>query len=299
MENVENINNEYGLILIEAKLNNQNINALVDTGSEISLINQNLVEKFENYQNKIMKVPKIALLGANNKKIGEVNKIFNANLKFEDEKEVNVQLFIIPNIGLDVIIGSDELGKKNTVIDYEKKKIYINGNWIKFKEEKAQPEIKSFMYVNREEERRNEEELKIICNDKYKNEILKVIKENKGLVMKESRRAEKYMHTFEVKDGRSFKARTYPIPYRYKDQVKQHLKELMEDNIIERSNTQFINPIVIVKKQNNEIRLCLDARNINKLSIPQYEAPLPIETILGRITNATIFSKIDLKHSFW
>lgn len=55
----------------------------------------------------------------------------------------------------------------------------------------------------------------------------------------------------------------------------------------------------MVKKSNGEIRLCLDARNINKFTKPQYESPMNTEAIFGRITYANCFSKIDLKHSFW
>lgn len=74
---------------------------------------------------------------------------------------------------------------------------------------------------------------------------------------------------------------------------------MLQNNIIERSNSQFINPLVIVKKNDGGLRLCLDARNINKFTIAQYEAPMNIEAIFGRITGSNIFTKIDLKHSFW
>lgn len=45
--------------------------------------------------------------------------------------------------------------------------------------------------------------------------------------------------------------------------------------------------------------MLLDARTINKYTIPQYEMPLSIDAILGRITNAKYFTKLDLQHSFW
>lgn len=45
--------------------------------------------------------------------------------------------------------------------------------------------------------------------------------------------------------------------------------------------------------------MCLDAGNINMHSIPQYEIPMSIDSILGKITNAQIFTKIDLEHCFW
>lgn len=47
------------------------------------------------------------------------------------------------------------------------------------------------------------------------------------------------------------------------------------------------------------MRICLVARMINKLSVPQYEAPLTIEAIFGLINTDRIFTKICIKHSFW
>lgn len=74
---------------------------------------------------------------------------------------------------------------------------------------------------------------------------------------------------------------------------------MLEKGIIEKCNSRYINPIVVVKKGDGELRLCLDARNINQYSIPQYEMPMSTEAIFGKITESNIFSKVDLKHSFW
>lgn len=62
----------------------------------------------------------------------------------------------------------------------------------------------------------------------------------------------------------------------------------------ENSSTKCINPVVIVKKSNGELRICLDAKNLNKISIP-----MNIDGMFGRITNATVFSKIDRGSQFW
>lgn len=74
---------------------------------------------------------------------------------------------------------------------------------------------------------------------------------------------------------------------------------MLNAGIIERCNSRFINPMVVVKKKNGDLRLCLDARIINKHTVSQYEAPMSTEAIFGSITGSKVFSKIDLKHSFW
>ena len=39
---------------------------------------------------------------------------------------------------------------------------------------------------------------------------------------------------------------------------------MLKYNIIKRYNTEYINPIVTAPKKDDSVRLCLDARNLNK-----------------------------------
>ncbi|XP_023311184.1 uncharacterized protein LOC111691906 [Anoplophora glabripennis] len=105
-------------------------------------------------------------------------------------------------------------------------------------------------------------------------EVREMFKKYEGLVSNEMRVAESYVHKLEVRDIDNFRAKTYPIPYMHKDKVRNEIGKLLKDEIIERSNTPYVNPLVIVTKKSGDIRICLDARTINKYTIPQYEAPL-------------------------
>lgn len=57
----------------------------------------------------------------------------------------------------------------------------------------------------------------------------------------------------------TFKRKSYPILYQYKEDMKETLKKLIKDEIIEHSTTLYINSIVTVKKRDGYIRICLDA----------------------------------------
>lgn len=50
-----------------------------------------------------------------------------------------------------------------------------------------------------------------------------------------------------------------------------------------------------MNKKYGDIKICLDARELNRRCIPEYEPPLTIEAILERISHAKIFAK----HNFW
>lgn len=74
---------------------------------------------------------------------------------------------------------------------------------------------------------------------------------------------------------------------------------MLNEGIIERHNSRFANPIIVVKKKNGDLRLCLDAGMINKHTVSQYGAPMTTQVIFGLITGSNVFSNIDLKRNYW
>lgn len=251
-------NKNYSLIVINSKINNNKARILIDSGSEVSLINKNLVSEMSNFEDNVVKISKISLLGANNKKLCEVNQAYNLNVQLKD-KLVNLQLLIIPHMDYDIVIGSDQLERYDSIIDYQRKKIRIDGVWMDFGDE-SQIDIKKVninvvgkwenegKYFNENIENINDEII-IDCNEKHYENIMKLINNYKGLVSNESRVAKRYVHRFEVKECESFKTKNYPIPYKFKDEVNNQIELLLRDGIVEKSNTPYINPVVIVKKK--------------------------------------------------
>lgn len=279
---------------------------LIDSGSEASLVNVNLISKYSDLKNKIITIPKINLIGANNKKLYDTNKMIIMEVNVNN-KIIIMELLIVPGVITDIVIGFDILNKYNCIINYETRKICIKGNWIKFEEKLEEKEHSKILNLciedenkgSYEEKKENIADIIIDCEEEYREEIRSLIKKYSNLIKEEMRVAKDFIHKIEVRNIENFKSKTYPIPYRYKNDVEQEIQSLLKKGIIEYSNTPYINPLVIVKKKNGEIRMCLDARHLNKCSVPQYEAPINIDAILGKITESFIFSKIDLKHSFW
>lgn len=73
-----------------------------------------------------------------------------------------------------------------------------------------------------------------------------------------------YSHKIQMITGAPFKRRTYPIPDKHKAAVGKYLRTLEKEGIVSKQATQYINPLVVVIKKNGNIRMCLDARELNK-----------------------------------
>lgn len=213
-------------------------------------------------------------------------------------------------------MGEDILSEIGAKIDMENRKMIVNDEEVEFisinKDEEQEVLLNNLYKKEVVEESEDSEKVvdiyeseKIIEADDIfedfpeKDFIKMLIKSYPGLSNEENRIAKNYAHKLIVKENTPFNCKNYPVPYRYREQVNKELQQMITDGILERSKTNFINPLVIVQKKDKTIRICLDARNLNKITEPQFEQPESIEAIMGRLGNKKIFSKLDLKNSFW
>ena len=68
--------------------------------------------------------------------------------------------------------------------------------------------------------------------------------------------------------------------------------------VVPNSKAPWGAPILFVKKKDSTLRLCIDYRQLNKMTIKN-KYPLPhIDDLFNQICRATIFYKIDLRYGY-
>ena len=81
-------------------------------------------------------------------------------------------------------------------------------------------------------------------------------------------------------------------------ELKLQLQELLEKGFIRPSVSPWGAPVLFVKKKDGTLRLCIDYRQLNKLTIKN-KYPLPrIDDLFDQLKGASIFSKIDLRSRY-
>jgi hypothetical protein len=98
---------------------------------------------------------------------------------------------------------------------------------------------------------------------------------------------------------------TSPIsmaPYRMSaselSELKKQLEELLEKKFIRPSVSPWGAPVLLVKKKEGSMRLCIDYRQLNKVTIKN-KYPLPrIDDLMDQLVGACVFSKIDLRSGY-
>ena len=99
----------------------------------------------------------------------------------------------------------------------------------------------------------------------------------------------KATHKIRTLDTIPIRQKNYRIPQTYREKVMEELEEMEKNEIIEKSESEWASPMVIVKKKDGGVRLCVDYRRLN--AITKFDAyPMPrIEELL----------KIDLAKGYW
>lgn len=105
-------------------------------------------------------------------------------------------------------------------------------------------------------------------------------------------------HDIPLTDDVPVRQRYRRLPPSEYDVVKTHINQLLEGQIIRESCSPYASPIVLVKKKDGSLRMCVDYRQLN--SKTRKDAfPLPrIEETLDALTGARWFSTLDLASGY-
>ncbi|GJR10553.1 putative reverse transcriptase domain-containing protein [Tanacetum coccineum] len=82
------------------------------------------------------------------------------------------------------------------------------------------------------------------------------------------------------------------------NELSNQLKELQEKGFIRPSHSPWGAPVLFVKKKDGAMRMCIDYKELNKLTIKN-RYPLPrIDDLFDQLLGACYFSKIDLRSGY-
>lgn len=82
------------------------------------------------------------------------------------------------------------------------------------------------------------------------------------------------------------------------DELKAQLKELVDSGFIQPSKSPYGAPVLFVKKKDGTMRMCVDYRELNRITVKN-RYPLPcVEELFDRLRGAKYFSKIDLRSGY-
>lgn len=111
-----------------------------------------------------------------------------------------------------------------------------------------------------------------------------------------------YSQSLNVQNNQPVYVKNYRLPHTQKHEIKNQVQQLLSDELIEMSKSNYNSPLIVVPKKSTDgtkkWRMCVDYRLLNRKLIPD-KFPLPrIDEILDGLGRAKYFSVIDLQSGY-
>jgi hypothetical protein len=109
----------------------------------------------------------------------------------------------------------------------------------------------------------------------------------------------KTVHYIDTGDALPIQRKPYPIAHAEEATIRSEIEMLLQHGLIERSNSDWGFPIVMVDKKDGSRRMCIDYRKLNQVTkASTYPLPL-ISDLLQQFHGDHYFSSIDLASGYW
>ena len=106
-------------------------------------------------------------------------------------------------------------------------------------------------------------------------------------------------HEIDVEGATPIRQQAYRLPEARKEIVKKELDKMLDQGIVKPSHSPWASPIVLVEKNDGDVRFCVDYRKLNQVS--KFDAyPMPrIDEVLESVGSAQFISTLDLAKGYW
>ena len=106
-------------------------------------------------------------------------------------------------------------------------------------------------------------------------------------------------HEIKLVDGTPFKEPYRRIPPALFEEVREHLKEMLDAGAIRESESPFSSNVVLVRKKDGALRFCIDFRKLNGRTVRDAYSLPRIEETIDTLSGSKYFSKLDLRSGYW
>jgi hypothetical protein len=105
-------------------------------------------------------------------------------------------------------------------------------------------------------------------------------------------------HRIVLEDEKPFKQPYRKIPPGMYDEVRQHVKEMLDSGVIRESDSPYSLNVVLVRKKDGSLRFCIDYRVLNfKTRKDAYMLPR-FDEIVDTLVGSRFFSKRHLRSGY-
>lgn len=125
-----------------------------------------------------------------------------------------------------------------------------------------------------------------------------LITENRNVFSEIPGKCNKYTAEFVTIPHEIYNRKSWPVCLSDRLRIRNAIQHWLDIGILEDSSSPYSSPIIPVFKKDGDTRLCLDARQLNKVIVADAESPVSIESLMARFPNPNFVSVLDFTSSF-
>ena len=265
---------------IDFYIKDREVHCLLDTGARVNVIEASLIKNIPNIR---IRESRRRLACANASELINYGTVL-LKIKIEGNQK-NIKFYVVKGMNPEMIAGVDFLD--NFGIKLIKKSIQ-NSDVFMIRDSPS-----------------DEDRLKRITDlygGKVDDQLMNMIKEFKSIFMADKwdiGKTSLTKHKIET-NGEPVLVKPYRQPRHFDEKLDEVIKNFEENDIIEKCSSPWNFPLVCVwKKEKQEIRVCMDFRQLNKVTLrPAF--PMPnVDDMLNTLNGAKYFTTIDLGNAYY
>ena len=312
---------------VEVNIGGLRRKALSDTGASTSCIGYSFyLELSEKHPNlPYLTANALRVTAAYGSRVAKVEGQTLLPIEINDENYETLAL-IIKDLNRDVILGASFFNETQAVVDFKEHELVLNQprlNTVKFSTKSVEVnelvarvicdsmddeisvaslnEVRNVYPAKAEIDKptiASEEDIfKHVSSytdlsDREKKELLRVLMDHRMIFDDKPGLVTNYTHHIELTDDTPIKVKTYPYPIKYRHLVDEEIRKLERWGVIQKAPTDWINPLVIVPKTVG-IRICTDARVLNRRMKGQIARPIPPLEFLQEMSGKSYYTTLD------
>jgi len=100
-------------------------------------------------------------------------------------------------------------------------------------------------------------------------------------------------HKVEITQREPVRCKAYPTPYKTQEIVDKDIDDLVEMGVFGHSKAPYASPLVLVKKRDNTHRVCVNFKELNKITVFDPEPMMSPDDTFPRLAGSNIYSSFD------